>query len=119
MRKAGNKKGETLVEIMVSMVVFLLLVAVLQGSVAFCTSAQSKSSEIRQNADRAAEAFYKAKNTGTPSAQEERKLSFLTAEGYAAFSVDSVLEEWKVTYEDAEGEDQQASFHTYGKAGDP
>lgn len=119
MRKTDEKKGETLVEMMVSIVVFLLLVAVLQGSVAFCTSAQDKSRQIREDANRAVEAFYKERNTGTPSVQPKEELSFLTAEGYDAFTVDTVPEEWTVTYDDTEGEQQQASFHTYGKAGDP
>ena len=40
--------GESLVEVTVSAVIFLMMMAVLQGSISFCTNAQHKSEEIRQ-----------------------------------------------------------------------
>ena len=46
-RKNG-KSGETLVEIMVSAFLFLILMAVMQGAISFCTNAQRKSEQIRE-----------------------------------------------------------------------
>ena len=40
--------GESLVEVMVSAVIFLMMMAVLQGAISFCTNAQHKSREIRE-----------------------------------------------------------------------
>ena len=45
-RKNG-KSGETLVEIMVSAFLFLILMAVMQGAISFCTNARYKSEQIR------------------------------------------------------------------------
>ena len=56
MKKNRYNCGETLVEVMVSIVIFLLLIAVLQGSVSFCTKAQNKSRDIRNNTESAIEA---------------------------------------------------------------
>lgn len=43
-----GRSGETLVEIMVSGVLFLTLMAVIQGAVSFCTNAQQRSRETRR-----------------------------------------------------------------------
>ena len=40
--------GESLAEVTVSAVIFLMMMAVLQGSISFCTNAQHKSGEIRE-----------------------------------------------------------------------
>ena len=49
MKKLKNRKnsGETLVEIMVSAALFLMMMAVMQGAISFCTNAQQKSKELR------------------------------------------------------------------------
>lgn len=44
-----SKSGETIVEVLVSAVIFLLLMAVLQGAVMFSHSAQQKSGRLREN----------------------------------------------------------------------
>lgn len=45
--KKHKDAGETLVEIMVSAVLFLMMMAVMQGAISFCTNAQHKSEQIR------------------------------------------------------------------------
>lgn len=65
MKKNRHNCGETLVEVMVSIVIFLLLIAVLQGSVSFCTKAQNKSRDIRNNTESAIEAYLNAESEGT------------------------------------------------------
>lgn len=46
--RAKGSSGETLVEIMVSGLLFLLLMAVMQGAISFCSSAQQKSGQLRK-----------------------------------------------------------------------
>lgn len=47
-KKGRSASGETLVEVMVSAVIFLLMVALLSGAVSFCTNAQQKSALLRK-----------------------------------------------------------------------
>ena len=46
-----ERRGETLVEVLVSTVVFLLLLAALSGAVAFAHNAEVRSGEIRDHAN--------------------------------------------------------------------
>ena len=45
-----SRKGESMVEILVSTVVFMLLLGALNGAVGFAANAQQKAEEIRQDA---------------------------------------------------------------------
>ena len=46
------RSGESLVEALVGIFIFLMILAILQGAVSFCTNAQRESEEIRErNAD--------------------------------------------------------------------
>lgn len=44
-----SRSGESIVEVVMSTVVFLLLMAVLSGAIAFCHSAMNKSEDLRRN----------------------------------------------------------------------
>ncbi len=46
-----SRRGESMVEILVSMVLFLLVMAVLSGAIRFAAGAQRKAEAIRQNAE--------------------------------------------------------------------
>ena len=48
MRRMSFDSGESLVEVMVSAVIFLMMMAVLEGSISFCTNAQHKSEQVRE-----------------------------------------------------------------------
>ena len=48
-KKDVSRSGETLVEIMVSAVVFLILVGILQGAIVFCSNAQRRSEQLRRS----------------------------------------------------------------------
>lgn len=45
-----NQRGETLVELMVSIVIFLLLLGTMAGAISFASNAQQKAQTIRDNA---------------------------------------------------------------------
>ena len=47
-RSIKAQGGETLVEVLAAFAVFLILMAVMQSAVSFCTNAQGKSKEIRR-----------------------------------------------------------------------
>ncbi len=47
-RKNRLNAGETLAEAMVSALLFLLMMALIQGAVSFCSNAQKKSARLRE-----------------------------------------------------------------------
>lgn len=117
MKKNRHNCGETLVEVMVSIVIFLMLIAMLQGAVLFCTNAQDKSREIRNNTESAIEAYLKAESDGTaPDETQEALFSFKTSENNAAFSVTTGLCKRTVTYIDSDGNEKSVTFYSYQNA---
>ncbi len=48
-RRVRSNSGETMVEIMVSIVIFLMMMAVMQGAISFSSNAQAKSVQIRKS----------------------------------------------------------------------
>jgi len=49
MKKIRSNSGETLVEVMVSMLLFLMILGMLQKSIDFASNAQVRSEELRKN----------------------------------------------------------------------
>ena len=115
-RKNALKSGETLVEVMASIVIFLLVVAMLQGAVSFCTSAQAKSREIRTNTNAIIESLWSNQGILNPGTTTE-KLEF-HAEGsdIKAFEVDFTRDKLKVPYKDTQGNAEDVEFDLYGFA---
>lgn len=117
MKKNRHNSGETLVEVMVSIVIFLLLIAVLQGSVSFCTKAQNKSRDIRNNTEKAIENYLKAERDGiAPDEAGDYTFSFKTSDNSTAFSVTTGLCKRTVTYNDSDGNEKSVTFYSYQKA---
>ncbi len=50
LERLNSQRGETLVELMVSVVIFLLLLGTMAGAIAFANAAQQKAQTIRDNA---------------------------------------------------------------------
>lgn len=50
LERLKSQRGETLVELMVSIVIFLLLLGTLAGAISFATAAQQKAQALRDNA---------------------------------------------------------------------
>ena len=89
----------------------------LQGSVSFCTKAQNKSRDIRNNTESAIEAYLNAESEGTaPDEVGEASFSFKTSENNAAFSVTTGLCKRIVTYTDLDGNEKSVTFYSYHKA---
>lgn len=120
MRKIQKTKanaGETLVEVLVSMVLFLLMLGVLQGAVSYSNAAMKKNQQIR--ADQAA--ILRELQSGGNVVKDGRKSigfqatdSGFTALGNLVFTVDTSLERQVVTYTDQQNRQQTMTFYRYG-----
>ncbi len=114
-KKRGNA-GETIVEVTVSTVIFLLVVAMLQGAVSFCGRAQQKSRQIRYNAAEVAKALRRQSWPENDVGTESFDFYAVGADGtkgYQVFSVEAVLKEETVDYEAADGTSQSMTFRIY------
>lgn len=114
-----SKSGETIVEVLVSAVIFLLLMAVLQGAVMFSHSAQQKSGRLRENDAAMLQALQGAEIT--PNSEESsRNYQFYaynadeTKRGDVVIQMEANLGKKDVSYEDTEGNTQEAHFSVFG-----
>lgn len=114
------KAGESLVEVMVSAVIFLILAAVLQGAVTFCTRAQHRSREIRRRNAEICEALQTTPANSNGFASFEFKAT--NAEGTQTgntvlFQVEVPLEKKEVPFTDADGAVGTTVFYLFGSSG--
>ena len=114
-RKNG-KSGETLVEIMVSAFLFLILMAVMQGAISFCTNARHKSEQIRAAN---AEICQNLHSGLTASANGSRSFNFQavsadgTVEGAQVFSVNVELKKKEASNGDGS---KKVTFYLFDSA---
>lgn len=119
-KRLRAKAGESLVEVMVSAVIFLMLAAVLQGAVTFCTRAQHRSKEIRQRNAQICENLQTAPSASNGSAS----FAFKATDGDGTqtgstvlFQVEVPLEKKEVPYTDQGGALKTAAFYLFGNSG--
>lgn len=122
MKKLKNRKnsGETLVEIIVSAMLFLIMMAVMQGAISFCTNAQQKSREIRASNG---EICNKARSeTGlTVEFSSDCDLAFKAvsadggSEGNQVFTVETKIDTVKIS----DNAGKNAVFYLFNKGGGP
>lgn len=123
LHRIHSGSGESLVELMASAVIFLMMMAVLQGSISFCTNAQHKSEEIRKkNAEICrnlqSESF-------VPGAESKTYLFRATtadgetpgAESAVLFRIAAELGTKEVTYLDEDGTPRTTTFYLFGSSG--
>lgn len=117
MHRIRSDSGESLVEVLVSMLIFLMMVAVMQGAISFCTNAQHKSEQIRKNN---AEICEKAWKTEPVAAGGTAFFQFtaVSADGSLAgtttlFKIETRLGEKKVSCTDADGNTREYTFYVY------
>lgn len=72
LERLKSQRGETLVELMVSIVIFLLLLGTLAGAISFATAAQQKAQSLRDNAA----AFQQSVRRGTATGETTQKEDF-------------------------------------------
>ncbi len=113
----SSRSGDTLVEVMASIVLFLLMMGILQGAVAYSGSALKKNREIRQENSkilekvRAAEAEGDKTKKGSVTETFQAIDSSLTTRGNEVFSVTADL--YTITVP-AASEEKNVTFSFYG-----
>ncbi len=114
-RKNG-KSGETLVEIMVSAFLFLILMAVMQGAISFCTNAQRKSEQIRKANAEICQNLHGALTTednGSRSFNFQAVSADGTVEGAQVFSVNVELKKKEASNGDGS---KKVTFYLFDSA---
>ncbi len=119
MRQRGGRCGDSIVEVMVSTVIFLMLMAVLQGAMMFSNSAQNKSRQIRQDIAKIYRELQKSTAEGTEVGTYEFYASSAdgTVIGNEVFLISALKQRKTVTYTDADGEPSQVTFYLFGTDG--
>lgn len=114
-----NCSGETIVEVLVSAMIFLLLMAVLQGAITFCSSAQKKSSKIRKNNAEMLKAIESTPITGNGTGTYEFYAYDIEEanRGNKVFSVNADLGRKDVSYEDTDGNTRTVHFYLFDGGG--
>lgn len=113
--RVKKKAGETLVEVMASIFLFLILLAILNGAISYCSNALVKNKEIRSENAKILEGLQKAQETTGPSL----KMDFvatnadMTVKGNQVFTVTVDLAKKKVNYTDSAGKNQNTSFSLF------
>ena len=115
-KKTRANAGETLVEVTASIFLFLIMMGILQGAIAYSNAALAKNKQIRSD-----NVAILAKLQNTTSVEGEvRNLQFvavnsdLTVKGNAVFQVPTILGNKTLTYTSADGQTKNTVFYIYG-----
>ncbi len=110
--KIRPRSGESLAEILVSTLIFLMMVAVLQGAVSFATNAQRRSRQIRKTNQEICLALRK-----TPSVSSGKTADYIFSpdgnESNQLFTVRVSLQTKTVSYVGEEGQTQTSVFFVF------
>ena len=116
-KKSRANAGETLVEVVASIFIFLILMGILQGAITYSSNSLKKNKEIRNDNAKIIEAL---QNTEVTSVERNKSIDFnatnsdMSIKGNHVFSVATDLNKKIVTYTDSKGEEQTATFYLYG-----
>lgn len=110
-----ERRGETLVEVLVSTVVFLLLLAVLSGAVAFAHNAEVRSGEIRDHANE----LQRSVRSGTAKGEDLQTFEFrsVSSDGSTGNNVLFSVKAKKQTITASDDAENQTDFYVFGKEG--
>lgn len=117
-----QKAGESLVEVMVAAVIFLMMASVLQGAITFCTKAQQKSQNIRERNAVICQNLQTSPEipNGTAAFSFQAVSSDGLSTGTATlFQVDVQLLKKEVAYTAEDGTVRKADFYLFGGGGGP
>lgn len=113
--KLREKSGETLVEVLASMFIFLILFGILQGAISYSHASLEKNKEIRARNAQIIQSLASAEKTDG----ETVTLSFMATtsemdqKGSVVFRVPLVLATRTALYTDANGQNQTMVFPMY------
>ena len=110
-----ERRGETLVEVLVSTVVFLLLLAALSGAVAFAHNAEVRSGEIRDHANE----LQRSVRSGTAEGKDCQTFEFrsVSSDGSTGDNVLFSVKAKKQTITASDDAGNQTDFYVFGKEG--
>ena len=117
-KKSRANAGETLVEVVASIFIFLILMGILQGAITYSSNSLKKNKEIRSDNAKIMEAL---QNTEVTSVEHNKSIDFnatnsdMSIKGNHVFSVATDLNKKIVTYTDSKGEEQTTTFYLYGR----
>ena len=120
MKRIKSNSGETLVEVMVSMVIFILILGMLQKSITFCVNAQKKSEEIRDNNAIIMLELRNAEKTVLDTSTYGFKATTIDGSEVGTktlFTFDVNLCEQEVSYTDINGNTKSITFAVFAPAG--
>lgn len=119
-----EKSGESLVEVMASAVIFLMMAAMLQGAISFCSSAQQKNQQLRrtnaQICEKLREELRKNPGSVTPAGSPaDYQFNAISADGNHVgteilFEINVPLGRKEVSYQDESGSDKTVTFYLFG-----
>lgn len=118
---ATNKKtkanaGETLVEVLVSIFLFLLMMGIMQGAISYSRAALEKNKQIRQEN---AEIIQSLNESSTQETGTQKNISFsavnssMTQMGNQVFTIPTTLVKKEITYQNTKGESKTTTFYLY------
>lgn len=117
-KKTKANAGETLVEVLASMFLFMIMIGILQGAITYCNASLMKNKELRADNAAILQALQSQKEVQTGA---HKTISFkATDPDFSAlgtttiFSVDTSLDRKNISYQDREGKAQQITFFLYG-----
>lgn len=107
-----SRRGETMVEILVSMVLFLMLFAVMLGAVRFASNAQVRAETIRQRAT----ALQRELRRQTPTEGDSKTYQFVAVSEDGGTMGDQVVFEVRLKEQTviAQGGGDEVTFYLYG-----
>lgn len=110
-----SRAGETLVEVLVSTVVFLLLLAALSGAVAFAHNAEVRSDEIRQHADE----LQRSVRTEAAEGEDEETFRFVSvnSDGSEGTSTLFTVKAKKQVVKAKDADGRETDFYVFGEEG--
>lgn len=116
-KKTRANAGETLVEVVASIFIFLILMGILQGAISYSSNALKENKKIRKDNAKVIEALQSADVT---SVKEGENITFVAANtnmtvlGSQVFSTSTDLMKKVVDYQGSDGKGKQITFYLYG-----
>lgn len=115
-KKIKPKAGETLVEVVASIFIFLIMIGILQGAISYSSASMKKNKEIRKENAEILQNLQTAETTvgHSQSLQFVAVNSGMTTKGNPVFRIEVNLCSKLVNYQDTEGYAQSTTFYLYG-----
>lgn len=114
-KKIHPQSGETLAEILVSALLFLMMMAVMQGAVAFCSNAQRRSEQIRGSNAQICRKLREDDSAGNSNGAADYTFRATSADGTQDGNVVFTLEDVPLAEKEIEDDDgRKVTFYLYG-----